>query len=83
MDIRFQSLSLETHRDCRFDWVAVYDGVEMNQTNLLGRFCGNFSYQIPRLKSRGSQATVQFRTDWSVSHGGFSAGVRFTSGKVS
>ena len=77
---RFQSLTLETHRDCRYDWIAVYEGVEVNDTQLLGRFCGNFTYQLPRIKSRGQRALIHFRTDWSVSHGGFSAAVRFTSG---
>ena len=80
VDIKFQSLTLETHRDCRYDWIAVYDGVQLNDTQLLGRFCGNFTYQLPRMKSRGQQAIIQFKTDWSVSHGGFSAAVRFTSG---
>lgn len=72
---------METHRDCRYDWVAAFEGLQLNQTQLLGRFCGNFTYQLPRIKSRSSQALVQFRTDWSVSHGGFIASVRFTAGE--
>lgn len=73
-------MTLETHRDCRYDWVAVYEGSLVNQTQLLSRLCGNFTYRLPRIKTRGSRAIVHFRTDWSVSHGGFSASVRFTSG---
>ena len=80
VEIKFQSLTLESHRDCRFDWIAVFEGHQVNQSHLLGRFCGNFTYQLPRLKSKGSRALVQLRTDWSVSHGGFIAAVRFTSG---
>ncbi|XP_046451773.1 cubilin-like isoform X2 [Daphnia pulex] len=81
IDIKFQSLTLETHRDCRYDWVAAYEGLQVNRSQLLGQYCGNFTYQLPRIKSRGSKALVHFRTDWSVSHGGFSASVRFTSGE--
>ena len=74
VDIKSQSFTLETHRDCRHDWVAVYDGVQLNDTQLLGRFCGNlFIYQLPRIKSRGQRAVFQFKTDYSDSQGGFSA----------
>ena len=45
------------------------------------RVCGNFSFQLPRIKSRGSQALIQFRSDWSDNYGGFSAAVRFTAGE--
>lgn len=61
--------------------MAVFDGAQLNQSQLLGRFCGNFTYRLPRIKSRSSKAIVQFRTDWSESQGGFSASVRFTPGE--
>jgi len=81
IDIKFQNLTFEGGNKCAFDFIAIYDGLAINDTQLLGRFCGSFAYQLPRVKTRTSRALIQFHSDWSISHGGFTAAIRFTPGE--
>ena len=79
--MKFDYLDLEAAGGCRYDYVAVYDGPLVNQSRLVGKYCGNQTAQPPVLKSRGSVLALQFRTDYSVAGGGFRAGTRFTYGE--
>lgn len=69
---RFEEFDLEasSNGDCRYDYLAVYDGDSIN-SRLIGRYCGS---AIPEsVKSVTNTMTVQFVTDSSVTKGGFRA----------
>ncbi|KAI4871253.1 hypothetical protein NFI96_019773 [Prochilodus magdalenae] len=75
--LKFNSFHLEASSTCVFDYVAVYDGPN-TLAPLLGRFCG--SAVPPALKSSTNQMFIVFRTDASVSGGGWRATYRETLG---
>ena len=80
---RFDFLELEANNQCRYDYVAVFDGNLINDTKLIGKYCGNQTVQPPVLKSKNNVLTLQFKTDHSISAGGFRAISRFTYGESS
>ena len=67
---RFNSLEMELHSRCRYDFVAAFNGNSTSSTNEIGRYCGNQTSIPPILKSESNVMTVQFRTDHSVNAGG-------------
>ncbi|XP_069122184.1 cubilin-like [Argopecten irradians] len=70
VSLNFDNFNLETGPYCRFDYVAVYDGI-LDDSPIKTRFCGD---TIPQLQeSSGNTMKVVFRTDGSVSNGGFQA----------
>ncbi|XP_076146859.1 cubilin [Alosa pseudoharengus] len=70
IDLKFNTFHLEASSNCRYDYVAVYDG-ENTLAPLLGQFCG--SVLPPRLRSSSNQMFIVFRTDVSVSGRGWRA----------
>ena len=69
--LRFEKFELEANPQCVYDSVSVYDGELINSSALIGRYCGHV---IPDdVTSNDSSAVVNFRTDGSLSYGGFSA----------
>ncbi|XP_075684292.1 uncharacterized protein LOC142652531 [Rhinoderma darwinii] len=85
----FVSLVIEEHRNCDYDYVLVYDGMESDQ-RVLGRFCGS---QLPsQIRASSNVMTVIMRSDTSVELDGISvqfkttqssSGVFLTEGKNS
>ncbi|XP_040289086.1 uncharacterized protein LOC121001914 [Bufo bufo] len=85
----FVSLVIEEHRNCEYDYVMVYDGMESDQ-RVLGRFCGS---QLPsKIRGSSNTITVIMRSDSSVELDGISlqfratqtsSGVSLTEGKNS
>ncbi|XP_033110748.1 cubilin-like [Anneissia japonica] len=67
----FMNFDIEFHSSCVYDYVKVYDGAS-EADNELGTFCGSNHPLLP-LSSSGNQMRVKFRTDFSVSGGGFQA----------
>ncbi|XP_023337929.1 cubilin [Eurytemora carolleeae] len=80
VEIKFDMLELEPHRDCNYDYVAVFEGAFINNSRLIGKYCGNQTTVPPILKSTGNLVTLQFKTDRTISYGGFRAVTRFTYG---
>jgi cubilin len=73
--LSFNSFALETHSQCRFDFVRVLD----SSLNEIGRFCGK---QLPpTLQSLDNEMIVQFASDDSVHMNGFSATYVFVEQK--
>ncbi|XP_063797813.1 membrane frizzled-related protein [Pseudophryne corroboree] len=71
IQIQFQNFSLESERDCNFDYVEIHDGAGFGIVSLMGRFCGT---EIPpTLISSGAQMTILFVADEEVSDVGFYA----------
>ncbi|XP_059183305.1 cubilin [Centropristis striata] len=73
INLTFTSFELESSSTCRYDYVKVYDGDNINFP-LVGAYCGNFipSYFV----SSGNFLTVHFVTDNSVHRRGFNATYR-------
>lgn len=70
--LRFEEFDIEgsTNGDCNYDYVALYNGPDLNSP-LIGRYCGN---ALPdNVVSLTNEMTVQFKTDSSVTKGGFRA----------
>jgi len=65
----FNTFDIEESRSCTMDYVAIYNGIEVAEKQLIGRFCGIFP--PPVLSSLGDSMTVEFRTDSSGSGNGF------------
>ncbi|KAM6900418.1 cubilin [Xenentodon cancila] len=77
IDLKFNTFHLEASSSCRYDYVAVYDGLDTSAP-LLGRFCGTII--PPNLRSSTNQLFIIFRTDGSVSGIGWRATYRETLG---
>lgn len=68
--LRFQSLEIENHDNCAYDYIEVRDG-HSNDAHLIGIFCG---YKLPNdIKSTSNSLMVKFVSDGSVQKTGFSA----------
>lgn len=63
------SSSLEVDEQCRFDFVAVYDG-SSTTSGLIGQVCGRVR---PTFESSSDSLTVVLSTDYANSYRGFSA----------
>ncbi|KAJ8306835.1 hypothetical protein KUTeg_014919 [Tegillarca granosa] len=63
--LTFLNFDVETHSTCRYDYVAVYDGSDINAPMLI-KHCGN-SLPVPSIyRSSGNQMYIRMRTDSSV-----------------
>ncbi|CAG2068878.1 unnamed protein product, partial [Timema podura] len=68
IELTFTAFSLEDSRSCKFDYVEVRDGDNINSP-LIGRYCGS---QLPPIAtSTSNNMVVKFRSDWSYSAEGF------------
>ncbi|XP_045117385.1 cubilin-like [Portunus trituberculatus] len=76
--IKFQQLVLETHRRCRYDSISVYEGHSSAQDNLVARFCGNHTLDLPVVTTHGNKARVVFSSDHIITMDGFRASLEFT-----
>ncbi|XP_069067650.1 cubilin [Pleurodeles waltl] len=77
VELKFNQFALEASSSCSYDYVAVYDGPDTHST-LLGKFCGQIL--PPVLKSSGNTMFLVFKTDHSVTAGGWRASFRKTLG---
>nr|CAD7455080.1 unnamed protein product [Timema tahoe] len=68
IELTFTAFSLEDSHSCKFDYVEVRDGDNINSP-LIGRYCGS---QLPPIAmSTSNNMVVKFRSDWSYSAEGF------------
>ncbi|KAJ8277036.1 hypothetical protein GJAV_G00070750 [Gymnothorax javanicus] len=70
VQLTFQSMDLEEHRGCEYDYIIVFDG-RTSEKQEIGRFCGR--ELPPTLRSSSNIMTVTMKSDSSVELGGFSA----------
>lgn len=66
--ITFEEFTVESHRNCYFDSLEIYDGPS-ETSGLLGRFCGNTL--PPTVLSASHQLYVRFRVDMQTRMPGF------------
>uniref|UniRef100_W5MX16 Cubilin n=1 Tax=Lepisosteus oculatus TaxID=7918 RepID=W5MX16_LEPOC len=77
VELKFNTFHLEASSNCRYDYVAVYNGNDSN-ASLLGRFCGR---ELPlTLRSSFNHLFIMFITDFSIGAGGWRATYRETLG---
>lgn len=70
VSLTFHDFNLEAHSQCRYDYVAVYNGLDENSP-LQGRYCGA---SVPAaIRGTSNELYVVFVSDHSVQHAGFRA----------
>ncbi|XP_051837558.1 CUB and zona pellucida-like domain-containing protein 1 [Antechinus flavipes] len=69
INLNFKEIFLEIDDNCRFDFIAVYDGPSTN-SGLLAQVCGRIA---PTFQSSSNTLTVVLSTDYANSYRGFSA----------
>ncbi|XP_035252083.1 inactive serine protease PAMR1 isoform X2 [Anguilla anguilla] len=70
VEIRFMMLSLEYDHSCRYDFVEVRDGEDLN-SRVIGRYCGN--QRPPPIRSSGNFLHILFVSDGYKNFDGFFA----------
>ncbi|XP_045920845.1 procollagen C-endopeptidase enhancer b isoform X2 [Micropterus dolomieu] len=71
IEVKFEKLDLEPDTYCRYDYVALFNGGERDNSRRIGRFCGDRPPGI--IVTNGNELLVQFVSDLSVTSDGFMA----------
>ncbi|XP_062392903.1 procollagen C-endopeptidase enhancer a [Sardina pilchardus] len=74
IEVNFEKFTVEGDTYCRFDYVALYNGGEREDSRRIGKYCG----EVPpkEIVSNGNVLLVQFVSDTSVTSDGFMATYR-------
>ncbi|XP_033026445.1 procollagen C-endopeptidase enhancer 1 [Lacerta agilis] len=75
--LTFGKFDVEPDTYCRYDYVAVFNGGDRDDSRRIGKFCGDESPST--VSSNGNELLVQFVSDLSVTADGFSASYVFKS----
>ncbi|XP_076581205.1 procollagen C-endopeptidase enhancer 2-like [Chaetodon auriga] len=71
IEVKFEKLDLEPDTYCRYDYVALFNGGERDNSRRIGKFCGD---RAPgTIVTNGNELLVQFVSDLSVTSDGFMA----------
>ncbi|XP_013880002.1 procollagen C-endopeptidase enhancer 2 [Austrofundulus limnaeus] len=71
IEVKFEKLDLESDMYCRYDYVALFNGGETDDSRRIGKFCGD---RPPgTIVTNGNELLVQFVSDLSVTSDGFMA----------
>ncbi|XP_006002847.1 procollagen C-endopeptidase enhancer 2b isoform X2 [Latimeria chalumnae] len=81
IEIKFEKFDVERDNYCRYDYIAVFNGGEINDAKRIGKFCGD-SPPAPIL-SDGNELLIQFLSDLSVTADGFIGYYRFRPKRLS
>uniref|UniRef100_G3Q6L5 Procollagen C-endopeptidase enhancer b n=1 Tax=Gasterosteus aculeatus aculeatus TaxID=481459 RepID=G3Q6L5_GASAC len=71
IEVKFVKLDLEPDTYCRYDYVALFNGGERDNSRRIGKFCGDRSPGT--IVTNGNELLVQFVSDLSVTSDGFMA----------
>ncbi|XP_029382648.1 procollagen C-endopeptidase enhancer b [Echeneis naucrates] len=71
IEVKFVKLDLEPDMYCRYDYVALFNGGEKDNSRRIGKFCGDRPPGI--IVTNGNELLVQFVSDLSVTSDGFMA----------
>lgn len=77
---KFLYIDLEMNVECYNDFVAVFDGPLVNDSNRLALLCGHNLNSSTIVRSHENKALLQFVTDQSYGFKGFKVEVSFTYG---
>ncbi|KAJ8725267.1 hypothetical protein PYW07_016225 [Mythimna separata] len=75
--LKFLYIDLESRTDCYNDYIAFYEGHNIDADKRLALMCGNVN-STTLLRSKGSTALLQFVTDSSLNMRGFKVQVYFS-----
>ncbi|XP_072542878.1 procollagen C-endopeptidase enhancer b [Salminus brasiliensis] len=71
IEVKFEKLDVEPDIYCRYDYVALFNGGEKDDSRRIGKFCGD---TVPDgVVTNGNELLVQFVSDLSVTASGFMA----------
>ncbi|XP_069025958.1 procollagen C-endopeptidase enhancer b [Embiotoca jacksoni] len=71
IEVKFEKLDLESDTYCRYDYVALFNGGETDDSRRIGKFCGD--RRPGTVVTNGNELLVQFVSDLSVTSDGFMA----------
>ncbi|XP_076829158.1 procollagen C-endopeptidase enhancer b [Brachyhypopomus gauderio] len=71
IEVKFEKLDLEADIYCRYDYVALFNGGETDNSRRIGKFCGDSPPEL--VVTNGNELLVQFVSDLSVTGSGFLA----------
>ncbi|XP_011485837.1 procollagen C-endopeptidase enhancer 2 [Oryzias latipes] len=71
IEVKFEKMDLEADTYCRYDYVALFNGGERDDSRRIGKFCGD--RQPGTIVTNGNELLVQFVSDLSVTSDGFLA----------
>lgn len=72
---------MEAHSECRYDYLAIYDGVLRgeNGSQPIGKYCGTTI--PPVIQSSSRSLTLFFKSDESIGGNGFVLSYTFIDGR--
>ncbi|OCT80916.1 procollagen C-endopeptidase enhancer 2 [Xenopus laevis] len=80
IELKFEKFDVERDNYCRYDYVAVFNGGEINDAKRIGKFCGD-SPPAPIVSER-NELLIQFLSDLSLTADGFKGHYRFRPKKL-
>uniref|UniRef100_A0A8I3WAU4 Procollagen C-endopeptidase enhancer 2 n=1 Tax=Callithrix jacchus TaxID=9483 RepID=A0A8I3WAU4_CALJA len=75
IELKFEKFDVERDNYCRYDYVAVFNGGEVNDAKRIGKYCGD-SPPAPILSER-NELLIQFLSDLSLTADGFIGHYKF------
>ncbi|XP_059711369.1 procollagen C-endopeptidase enhancer 2 [Haemorhous mexicanus] len=80
IELKFEKFDVERDNYCRYDYVAVFNGGEINDAKRIGKYCGD-SPPAPILSEK-NELLVQFLSDLSLTADGFIGHYKFRPKKL-
>uniref|UniRef100_G1KD22 Procollagen C-endopeptidase enhancer 2 n=1 Tax=Anolis carolinensis TaxID=28377 RepID=G1KD22_ANOCA len=80
IELKFEKFDVERDNYCRYDYVAVFNGGEINDARRIGKYCGD-SPPAP-ITSERNELLVQFFSDLSLTADGFIGHYKFRPKKL-
>ncbi|KAJ6669355.1 hypothetical protein lerEdw1_008164 [Lerista edwardsae] len=80
IELKFEKFDVERDNYCRYDYVAVFNGGEINDAKRIGKYCGD-SPPAPIISDR-NELLVQFLSDLSLTADGFIGHYKFRPKKL-
>ncbi|MBZ3872575.1 Procollagen C-endopeptidase enhancer 2 [Sciurus carolinensis] len=80
IELKFEKFDVERDNYCRYDYVAVFNGGEVNDAKRIGKYCGD-SPPAPIVSER-NELLIQFLSDLSLTADGFIGHYKFRPKKL-
>ncbi|POI33205.1 hypothetical protein CIB84_003043 [Bambusicola thoracicus] len=80
IELKFEKFDVERDNYCRYDYVAVFNGGEINDAKRIGKYCGD-SPPAP-IVSEKNELFIQFLSDLSLTADGFIGHYKFRPKKL-
>nr|XP_033813503.1 procollagen C-endopeptidase enhancer 2 [Geotrypetes seraphini] len=80
IELKFEKFDVERDSYCRYDYVAVFNGGEVNDAKRIGKFCGDSPPGT--IVSEKNELLIQFLSDLSLTADGFIGSYKFRPKKL-